>query len=1271
MPKITNTFSRGIMNRDSDDRLVQNGEYRLAVNANIGRSESSDVGALENVEGNINVSNLPGFINPKIIGSLRDQNDDRLYWFITSDNRDAIYEYHEQADLIQPIIVEEKQAAQPVFDTFFVAPNEALTSFGGITSQDYKVTKNSLHSHTVTSDDPWVTVTNPTSDTVTVTVQANPLEEHRETVLTFTNLTTGETEKRLVKQLHESAITNYIYISDIDDNGDYYVNDSGGYFVPGGSGSEGGATGSDGEHYEGPQPAETDTSDDQEATSQGQVFLQTNQVEPRIPDDGEFWRVSVEMDTVPNKYFSWEFQITRGGVDVPGITPPSGIIPNGELVVGDYSVTPSIPPPRWDISDAERNLMQELDQITLHLTNNEDPPRDETTFTYPGEGTPRIMVETITLLGDATIPTGTIDIIAGAASNNPHGQTVTLKVNPFLNGVAYTPSSFQWQRRTPLDTGWHPITASAGGTADTYSFINGTQGQDGEYRCQLGSDAISPEVFGGSESVTLSWAEETLPFGATSDYHVGNINTIVGSNVTLRCNVVGQSEAPTYQWQEIVGTTWQNISGETGFDLEFHPAAMADSGTYRCQVTHLGTITNTNDLVLDIRQYAVLIYTLGGSDTVQQGESLTFSVSGTVPLGIDIDGYQWYQDGALIGTQSTVTRTHAQLDHLSKITLTATVAGVPVLSNEIVVSKSSAEAFRAEFEFLQGSAIIDEGTTFEVRAIPLNAQGSVTYAWERLTGNGTWVSSGNLSDNGNGHDTFIIGAATGGELEIRCVMTDGSGAEAIAGPIKIVIQLIVSAVKAVYVGPSEAPEGSIIEYSSVVTGGVPPYTWDVTIEPSVATGFPLQTFPAESAIGNITPMSINTATIAGGLEEGDYVDIRFYVSDSTSGAGAGSFAVYNERVDIIAPTDEALTFFVADGSELVGTAGRNVTLEGEITGGTGQYIVVIFLMATHSGNSIITVNNGDPLEVGDTFSHTIVLGTQSNDEGTYYAYMYPFPGPDMSPQDSTQSVHVPVEFIDQPPVTIEFLQSAGDPNPFEGDSFTLTAVARNVVPGSLRDADLQRAPLGGGSQTSIDLLDEAIDEGHGVVRWNYTVDEARVADSGEYRFRIGYIDSEGQFNGINSENTNIGALDNGLVTIDVQTVAEPPDEGGTGMTGRALWSNETLVYVPGLSSFQADLAIGAVPLQSVISYRSTTPNPISDPNAETGAAIDIVGTWSAFFTFIFGAETVSEYGQFRATFTDGSTLDSAVIEKPPGGPGGTGGDTDDGGLFGPPGDIFL
>jgi hypothetical protein len=56
MPELNNTFVKGRMNKDLDDRLVPPGEYRDALNIEVSTSEDSDVGTVQNIKGNNNIS---------------------------------------------------------------------------------------------------------------------------------------------------------------------------------------------------------------------------------------------------------------------------------------------------------------------------------------------------------------------------------------------------------------------------------------------------------------------------------------------------------------------------------------------------------------------------------------------------------------------------------------------------------------------------------------------------------------------------------------------------------------------------------------------------------------------------------------------------------------------------------------------------------------------------------------------------------------------------------------------------------------------------------------------------------------------------------------------------------------------------------------------------------------------------------------------------------------------------------------------------------------
>ena len=82
MAEIKNSFIRSKMNKDLDERLIPNNEYRDALNVAVSRSEASDVGALESILGNF-LRIDSGNINIEIIGVYVDQSRGLAYYFAT------------------------------------------------------------------------------------------------------------------------------------------------------------------------------------------------------------------------------------------------------------------------------------------------------------------------------------------------------------------------------------------------------------------------------------------------------------------------------------------------------------------------------------------------------------------------------------------------------------------------------------------------------------------------------------------------------------------------------------------------------------------------------------------------------------------------------------------------------------------------------------------------------------------------------------------------------------------------------------------------------------------------------------------------------------------------------------------------------------------------------------------------------------------------------------------------------------------------------------
>ena len=87
MAEIKNSFLRSKMNKDLDDRLIPNGEYRDAQNISVGKSEDDDIGALETVLGNTEKTftitpALPNDI--QTIGYLTDEYTQTIFIFATN-----------------------------------------------------------------------------------------------------------------------------------------------------------------------------------------------------------------------------------------------------------------------------------------------------------------------------------------------------------------------------------------------------------------------------------------------------------------------------------------------------------------------------------------------------------------------------------------------------------------------------------------------------------------------------------------------------------------------------------------------------------------------------------------------------------------------------------------------------------------------------------------------------------------------------------------------------------------------------------------------------------------------------------------------------------------------------------------------------------------------------------------------------------------------------------------------------------------------------------
>ncbi len=111
------------MNKDLDQRLLSGGQYSDALNISIDTSEGSNIGSISNSLGNIKIGDiqalLSGYVpaintlNSRVIGAVTYEPLNLIYWFISSDNYDAIFEYNEIDNTTTQVLLCTKTGGNP------------------------------------------------------------------------------------------------------------------------------------------------------------------------------------------------------------------------------------------------------------------------------------------------------------------------------------------------------------------------------------------------------------------------------------------------------------------------------------------------------------------------------------------------------------------------------------------------------------------------------------------------------------------------------------------------------------------------------------------------------------------------------------------------------------------------------------------------------------------------------------------------------------------------------------------------------------------------------------------------------------------------------------------------------------------------------------------------------------------------------------------------------------------------------------------------------
>jgi len=107
MPEIQHTFTAGKMNKDLDERLLPNGQYKDALNIQVASSDGDDVGAATNILGNrLAYTSEIGISGSHCVGGIADTENEKIYWFIYGTTVDAIAEYDQITKVVTPVLVD-------------------------------------------------------------------------------------------------------------------------------------------------------------------------------------------------------------------------------------------------------------------------------------------------------------------------------------------------------------------------------------------------------------------------------------------------------------------------------------------------------------------------------------------------------------------------------------------------------------------------------------------------------------------------------------------------------------------------------------------------------------------------------------------------------------------------------------------------------------------------------------------------------------------------------------------------------------------------------------------------------------------------------------------------------------------------------------------------------------------------------------------------------------------------------------------------------------
>jgi len=353
----------------------------------------------------------------------------------------------------------------------------------------------------------------------------------------------------------------------------------------------------------------------------------------------------------------------------------------------------------------------------------------------------------------------TINTISATPSIGGQQDTYTLSVSASTTGAGGI-ASYQWYGRIGSSGEWQAI---SDGTSATYQFVPGAYALgDFYFKCVItGADGGVIDSYDAgyvNVKITVVLAPQiTSPAASPAS---GPLT----QTITLSADVTS-TETATYQWQELIGSTWTNISGATAATATVNIAdSAATTHSYRLAASNVGGTAYSSTVTY--QSVAPPTFSAVSASPSQGTYTSTVQLSATVSGS---DSLQWQE---LVG--SSWQNINGATSAVYSLTLTDTAATLH--SYRLAASNVGGTAYSSTVTYQSVAPPVF--SDFQVSplsgGVPLSVSFSATasdtsgYRWEYSTDGNIWVQ---MASGASGSYTFtaegvyyirVIATGTGG-----------------------------------------------------------------------------------------------------------------------------------------------------------------------------------------------------------------------------------------------------------------------------------------------------------------------------------------------------------------------------------------------------------------------------------------------------------------------------------------------------------------------------